>query len=195
MVRRSNPVSWATPVAASAAALALFLVLTGCAQVVRSGLGLLGIHQEPSGLEGRSAAPTPPARVSQRPPTTVGGYESAATYGWERWAVASPVSFSRFMSQGIDGATCSPSSPGLARVLPVGEGSPAVGVQHLGPFTFGLAGPGTAGLREFWRGNGIGFAQAAMQESARQGTYTDCQRGVFAFVTLGGGSYDPVVVR
>jgi len=125
----------------------------------------------------------------------VGGYESAPTYTWDRYATATPVRFAPLMSQGIDGVTCSPTRPGLGRVLPVGEGSPAVGVQHLGPVTFGLAGPGTQGLRELWVGNRLGFAQAAMHEAARPGTYPDWQRGIFVFVTLGSDGCDPVVVR
>lgn len=188
MVRRNMRVSLV--------AIAAALSLTGCAQVVRSGLALLGIHDRPTGIEARGVDRTPSARAgAAQPSATIGGYESAPTYTWDRYATASPVSFARFMSQGIDGATCSPTSVGLSRVLPVGEGSPAVGVQHFGPLTFGLAGPGTRGLRELWLGNRIGFAQAAMQEAARQGTYLDCQRGVFAFVTLGGSAFEPVVVR
>lgn len=190
---RSKPFT----LAALLAALAVAPVLTGCAQTLEAGLGLLGLRSNhPAGVETRGVDPQPATRAkSSRPAATIGGYESAPTYGLDRYATASPVSFARFMSQGIDGATCSPLSPGLARVLPLGEGSTAVGVQHFGPLTFGLAGPGTAGLSELWRGNGLGFAQAAMRESARQGSYTDCQRGVFAFVTLGTSSYEPVVVR
>lgn len=193
MVRRSRH-PFAAPV------VAVFVVataFTGCTPVLKAGLGLLGIRTaETHGIDGagRGGSITPPA-YAEHPPTIVGGYESAPTYTWDRYATASPVSFARFMSQGIDGATCSPTSPGLARVLPVGEGSPAVGVQHFGPITVGLAGPGTRGLRELWLGNPVGFAQAAMQETARMGTYNECERGIFAFVTLGTGSYDPVVVR
>jgi hypothetical protein len=192
MVRRSRR----APAAAIAAALVAAPALSGCARALEAGLGLLGIDADrPAGMEGRGIDRVPPAPAARdRSSATIGDYESAPTYTWDRYGTASPVSFARFMSQGIDGQSCTPLSPGLSRVLPVGEGSPAVGVQHFGPITFGLAGPGTAGLSAIWLRNPTAFAQAAMSEAARMGTYQDCQRGIFAFVTLGDG-YDPVVVR
>lgn len=193
MVRRSRSVS----VAALAAVLAVAPALTGCAQVVRSGLGLLGIHQQPAGVEGRSVDRTPSAKADHdRPAATVGRYQSAPDYTWGGSATATPASFSHLFTSGPVGKACTIGSMGLARVLPVGIGAPAIGVERFGPITLGVAGPGVDALGQLWTLQEGGFARAAMRTTAQSGTWGSCGRGLFAFVSFGpGNAYEPVVVR
>ncbi len=194
MVRRNRNI----PVTALVAILAAAPALSGCAQTARGGLGLRGIHaNDPKGAPPTNLDRTArPLAKSERPAARVGGYESAPSYTWERYAVAGPASFPRLFTMGPDGESCTLTSQGLSRVLPIGNGAPAWPVQRLGPVTVGVAGQGVDALGQVWLMNRAGFAQAAMHYTAQAGTWGSCQRGLFAFVSLGNSSaWAPVVVR
>jgi hypothetical protein len=194
MVRRSGRIS----VAAVVATLAVAPALTGCTQALQAGLGLLGVRSsratgtDPLGVDRPAARPT---RV-EAPSATIGDYERAPDYTWDGYATATPASFSRLFTAGPEGESCTVTGMGVARVLPVGQGAPAWPVQRLGPFTLGVAGPGVDALGPLWLKNQVGFPRAAMRYTAQAGTWGTCQRGLFAFVSLGtSDAYEPVVVR
>ncbi len=194
MVRRTSRIR----VAALVATLAAASVLTGCTQALHAGLGLLGIHSsQPTGIEGGGVdRPAAPLTKTAPPSATIGDYQSAPNYTWDGYTTASPASFSRLSTAGPEGESCTLTSMGLSRVLPLGPGASAWPVQRLGPFTLGVAGPGVDALGQLWLMNQTGFPRAAMRYTAQAGTWGTCQRGLFAFVSLGtGDAYQPVVVR
>lgn len=172
--------------------LALTVVGTaGCASLIKAALGRAGVEDN-SNTDGRGSVdqlrrPSASANAPGQPAGVhTSTYESMPTPSLWHMAWGEPYSVAYNASRWALRDPCTPTTRGVADVLPVPEGAPITPLASFGPIHLVAAGVPSIYLGEMVDGNPANIGGLMMEETARMTSQgAGCGFNVFVGVTFG----------